>query len=76
MTYKLLDLTNWPLLTSKHKVISMIMLSERQCVILIISVKNQKLCTDGKSGPPGFDDITPECDKTKPDMTFMPLTWL
>ena len=76
MTYKFLDLTNRPLLTSKHEVISMIMIIERQCVILIISVKNQKLCTDGKSGPPEFDDFTPECDKTNQDMTFMPPMWL
>ena len=52
------------------------MIIERQCAILIISVKNQKLCTDGKSGPPGFDNITPECDKTNLDMTFTPLMWL
>ena len=80
MTYKLLDLTKMPLLPSEHKVILMIMIIERQCVILIISVKNQKLCIDGKSGLPGFDDIypdiyykfTPECDKTNSDMTLMP----
>ena len=66
-----------PLLTSKHEVIPTIMIIERQYVIVIISVKNQKLCIDGL---PGFDDsypdiyykLTPECDKTNPDMTLIP----